>query len=90
MFWKKGFLDNIRNNPDLWGPFWICTSIIFLLSCFGNLSSFISSGVGENKFENNFKFVPYSSIIVYSIGFLLPFLLGMSLKCLGNNDINTI
>jgi len=38
---KPGFFDLTRNNPDLWGPFWITTSIIFLLTAAGNFERYI-------------------------------------------------
>lgn len=34
------FFDTLGNYPDFYGPFWILTTIIFLLSSAGNLSRY--------------------------------------------------
>ncbi|KAF3845824.1 hypothetical protein F7725_002902 [Dissostichus mawsoni] len=33
---------NLRSNPDLYGPFWICVTLVFSVAIGGNLSSFLS------------------------------------------------
>uniref|UniRef100_A0A8B9GTJ7 Yip1 domain family, member 2 n=1 Tax=Astyanax mexicanus TaxID=7994 RepID=A0A8B9GTJ7_ASTMX len=33
---------HIRNNPDLYGPFWICATLVFSVAISGNLSTFLS------------------------------------------------
>ena len=32
--------DEISTNPDLYGPFWIMTTLIFVLACMGNLTAY--------------------------------------------------
>jgi len=34
---KPDFFEISRDNPDLWGPFWIYTSLIFIISAVGNI-----------------------------------------------------
>lgn len=42
----KGSLSAIlKDKPDLYGPFWIYTTLIFLLSATGNFSSYLSNKV---------------------------------------------
>ncbi|EGR27849.1 Yip1 domain protein [Ichthyophthirius multifiliis] len=38
---KPEFLNIIKQNPDLWGPFWILTTVVFMLYSCGNLSQYI-------------------------------------------------
>ena len=40
---NKSFYQSIEVNADLYGPFWIFTTIIFLISLIGNFSSYIYS-----------------------------------------------
>ena len=37
--------DALVEKPDLYGPFWIATSLIFCLFAFGNLSGIFSVGI---------------------------------------------
>jgi hypothetical protein len=39
---RFGFIETARSNPDFYGPFWIATTLIFVLAIFGNLSNVIS------------------------------------------------
>lgn len=42
--WKRNFFESEDMRPDLYGPIWIQTTLMFLLVCMGNLSRYISSG----------------------------------------------
>ena len=37
---KNEFVEKVGANPDFYGPFWILTTIIFLLSSTANLSRY--------------------------------------------------
>jgi hypothetical protein len=39
---NKDFHKLAENNPDLYGPFWIYTTLIFLVAFSGNISNYIS------------------------------------------------
>ena len=42
---NKMIIANVlAEKPDLYGPFWIATSLIFCLFAFGNLSGIFGSG----------------------------------------------
>eukprot|EP00768_Dysnectes_brevis_P001148 gnl/Dysnectes_brevis/1275_a1429_4363.p1 GENE.gnl/Dysnectes_brevis/1275_a1429_4363~~gnl/Dysnectes_brevis/1275_a1429_4363.p1 ORF type:complete len:299 (+),score=79.66 gnl/Dysnectes_brevis/1275_a1429_4363:43-897(+) len=46
LFWKSDFLTQVAAaKPDLWGPFWISTTLIFLLFFCSQLYIIFSSGV---------------------------------------------
>ncbi|KAJ7316409.1 hypothetical protein JRQ81_002571 [Phrynocephalus forsythii] len=38
---KNLIWHRLRNNPDLYGPFWICATLVFILAISGNLSNFL-------------------------------------------------
>ena len=37
------FFALIKEKPDLWGPFWIATTLVFLLAVTGNFTSYLAS-----------------------------------------------
>jgi hypothetical protein len=39
---KGAFFDAVAANPDLYGPFWISTTLIFVMAMTGNLASFVA------------------------------------------------
>ncbi|MCO5580561.1 hypothetical protein L7F22_034429 [Adiantum nelumboides] len=37
------FISLTSHNPDLYGPFWICTTLVFVASACGNFGSYLSN-----------------------------------------------
>lgn len=75
---NSNFYDMTYNNPDLYGPFWIYTTLIFVLAAAGSLSNYIS---GDSTQGGIFDIrVPLVGSIIYTIGFLVPFLLYLTFK----------
>jgi hypothetical protein len=51
---NQSFLINkIRPNPDLYGPFWICISLIFTIAIAGNIVSFLHNFGSDYKWHNH-------------------------------------
>jgi hypothetical protein len=63
---KPEFLQVIGRNPDLWGPVWITTTVIFLLFAAGNFSIYLASSNKDN-FEYNYSFIPVALATVFII-----------------------
>ena len=42
-FNQSYLLNKIRPNPDLYGPFWITSTLIFTIAISGNILSFLSN-----------------------------------------------
>lgn len=40
-FWKPDFFTKAEENPDLYGPFWVPTTCVFLTAVTGNLAGYI-------------------------------------------------
>jgi hypothetical protein len=55
------FHDISEKNPDLYGPFWIYTTLIFVIAAAGSFSSFLDGKSSKNYFQ---VFVPISAGIV--------------------------
>jgi len=76
-------LSKIRPNPDLYGPFWICATLVFTIAICGNLSSFFAS-VGVHKWHSNFQLVSLSACVIYGYAWIVPALLWGYLLWRGN------
>ncbi|XP_066474219.1 protein YIPF2 [Tiliqua scincoides] len=64
----KNFVwHRLRNNPDLYGPFWICATLVFTLAFSGNLSHFL-----EKKSSPSFHKVTIAGIVIYCYAWLVP------------------
>lgn len=77
------FHPTYHAKPDLYGPFWILTSLIATLFIAGNLSRYLK--VGKDKFEYNFSVIPIAAGILYGVGIGLPVLVHSSQRWFGTN-----
>ena len=74
------FYEQIENSPDLYGPFWIYTTFIVLVSGCGSLTRTIQGNRDTNFFQ---EFIPTAAILIYVIGFGVPLLLSLLSKIFG-------
>ncbi|XP_020508475.1 protein YIPF2 [Labrus bergylta] len=70
----KNFVKHhLRSNPDLYGPFWICVTLVFSVAISGNLSSFLSQmGNPEYHYRPQFHRVTIAAIIIFMYAWLVP------------------
>ena len=73
---RNDFIDIAINSPDLYGPFWIYTTLIYVIAAGGALSYYFTNSV-NNYFQ---LFVPVAGSILYSFGFGFPFALWLCMK----------
>lgn len=59
------------NNPDVYGPFWIYTTLIFILAASGALTKFLAGNSTSAFFQD---FVPISAGIVFKLNKLIRFM----------------
>ena len=86
------FQEITEKNPDLYGPFWIYTTLILTIASCGSLTIFFK-GINEENKKNFFQdFIPTAAAIIYFIGFGLPILLTFLMKAFGSsiNFVNVI
>ncbi|KAM4880135.1 LOW QUALITY PROTEIN: protein YIPF2 [Sylvia borin] len=65
----------LRNNPDLYGPFWICVTLCLTLAVCGDLSQFGSARFGSGsgfRYRPRLHHVPVAVTLVFSYSGLLP------------------
>ncbi|KAJ1482964.1 hypothetical protein T484DRAFT_1802133, partial [Baffinella frigidus] len=62
-------------KPDLYGPFWLCTTLIFTMAAAGNLGSLLSFVPSEDDqvFVYNFSKLTVGTSVLYGYTALVPF-----------------
>ena len=76
------FYPSIENSPDFYGPFWIYTTFIILVSSCGSLTRTIQGNRDTNFFQ---EFIPTAAVLIYFIGFGVPIFLSLLSKLFGAN-----
>lgn len=54
LFPRANFLDVLEGNPDLYGPFWIATTVVLILFLGGTISDYLAS-TGRGNFAYDFR-----------------------------------
>jgi len=85
---SKSFVNQYKEKPDLYGPFWILTTLIATLFISSNLYFFISNSgsVEEEKNEAlgiSARSIPVAASIIYGVGFGLPLCMRLLLNLYG-------
>ncbi|XP_034046048.1 protein YIPF2 [Thalassophryne amazonica] len=63
----------LRNNPDLYGPFWICVTLVFSVTISGNLSTFLSKmGNSSYHYRPQFHRVTIAAFVIFLYAWLVP------------------
>ncbi len=83
---NKRFYGLYKDKPDLYGPFWIYTTLIIVIAIAGNLSRYFQ--MGKEAFTYNYNFIPIAATIIYSMALGLPFALKFMMRLLGSNFFN--
>lgn len=73
---NNDFLVIAEKNPDLYGPFWIYTTLIYVIAAGGALSYYFTNSA-NNYFQ---MFVPVAGSILYCFGFGFPLALWVCMK----------
>jgi len=77
------FLQTIRVNPDLYGPFWITITVVFLMAAAGNFGSYLNEVINRRNSDNwepDFDFVSFSAFAILGYNTIVPFLLWAACK----------
>lgn len=78
---NKNFISLVEKKPDLYGPFWIYTTLVFIVAVAGSLTKYIQGAKVDNYFQ---EFVPLASSVIYGIGFCLPLIIKVLMYIFGS------
>lgn len=63
MYPRANFLDVLEGNPDLYGPFWIATTVVFILFLGGTISKYLAESGTTDRFTYDFRLL--SGMFIY-------------------------
>jgi hypothetical protein len=72
VFPKKDFFALVSVNPDLYGPFWIPTTVIFLLFACKNISQYISASIAGSDYTFVISDLSWAFSSVYGYVTVIP------------------
>ncbi|CAD6500003.1 BgTH12-04108 [Blumeria graminis f. sp. triticale] len=86
---RANFLDVLDGNPDLYGPIWIATTVVFILFLGGTINQYLSSTIGE-QFVYDFTLLSGAAGLIYGYTLFVPIALFLALKYFGSESANLL
>jgi len=80
---KDDFVNVVGSNPDLYGPFWITTTVIFLLFVTSSIAGSIAAFMSNESYTYDFKILSFGVAALYTYTFGISLLLWITLKYFG-------
>ncbi|KAK9464475.1 hypothetical protein V1512DRAFT_268305 [Lipomyces arxii] len=77
---KISFVETVGDNPDLYGPFWIASTVVLVLFFSSTLAGAIASHVAGVRYEYNFGLLSAAAALMFGYTFLVPVILWGVLK----------
>lgn len=79
------FIEKTSHNPDMYGPFWICSTLIFVTASLGNFAAFLSykSKTATGHWHYDINLMSRAALLFYGYVGLVPLALYFLLKYLG-------
>ncbi|KAK1829160.1 hypothetical protein QBC39DRAFT_287920 [Podospora conica] len=89
LFPRDSFLDVLEGNPDLYGPFWIATTVVLILFLGGTISAYRAS-TGDATFAYDFRLLSGAAGLIYGYTFVIPVALYLALRYFGSESANLL
>lgn len=64
---RANFLDVLEGNPDLYGPFWIATTVVLILFLGGTISDYLARA-GKGTFAYDFHLLSGEFLCFWAMG----------------------
>lgn len=85
MYPRKGvnYVQNyISNKPDLYGPFWICVTLVFTIGISGNMANYLQSAARRQSYHWKYDFhtVSASASAIFLYAWIVPIIVWATLK----------
>ena len=86
----SSFFDVLDGNPDLYGPFWIATTVVVILFLTGTISHYLATREHDH-FAYDFKLLSGAAGLIYGYTGIVPAVVWAVLKWFnrGNNSNNS-
>ncbi|KAG7288017.1 hypothetical protein NEMBOFW57_007537 [Staphylotrichum longicolle] len=86
---RANFLDVLEGNPDLYGPFWIATTVVLILFLGGTISDYWARE-GRGAFAYDFTLLSGAAGLIYGYTFVIPVVLYLALRYFGSESANLL
>merc|ERR1712000_478039 len=83
------FLDVLEGNPDLYGPFWIATTVVLVLFLGGTISQYLSQN-DKAPFAYDFTLLSGAAGLIYGYTLFIPVGLFLALRYFGSELANLL
>ncbi|KAF9161004.1 hypothetical protein BGX21_004099 [Mortierella sp. AD011] len=80
---KDNFLDVMGGSPDLYGPFWIATTVIFVLFVTSSIVDSINAYINKTTYSYDIFHLSFAFGAIYSYAFLVPLMVWGATKYFG-------
>jgi protein YIPF1/2 len=83
IFFRRDLFTEVESKPDLYGPFWISTTCVFLMAMISNALDYIAhrgSGGGGSAWQGDLEKIVYGAAIMYGYVFGAGLVLWVWLK----------
>ncbi|TLS29982.1 hypothetical protein PpBr36_02868 [Pyricularia pennisetigena] len=87
---RANFLDVLEGNPDLYGPFWIATTVVFILFIGGTISQYLATRGTTESFVYDFTLLSGAAGLIYGYTLFLPIVLFLALRYFGSESANLL
>lgn len=78
---RGSFSEKTANNPDLYGPFWICTTLIFVAAAIGTFVTYVAQKIQKKEeWHYDINLVTWSAGLFYGYVTIVPLCLYLILK----------
>lgn len=78
---------HIKPKPDLYGPFWICVTLVFTIAITGNLANYLQTAATRSyHWKYDFHAVTYAATAIFIYAWLIPIALWATLKWCGSQE----
>jgi len=86
---RANFLDVLEGNPDLYGPFWIATTVVLILFLGGTISDYLARS-GKGSFAYDFGLLSGAAGLIYGYTSVIPVVLYLALRYFGSESANLL
>ncbi|CAN6467866.1 unnamed protein product [Victoria cruziana] len=77
---KGDFSEKTAENPDLYGPFWICSTLIFVAATIGTFVTYVAHKLDKKEWNYDIHLVTWSAGLFYGYVGVVPIGLYLILK----------
>ncbi|KAK9472802.1 uncharacterized protein V1510DRAFT_377519 [Dipodascopsis tothii] len=87
---KSYFVEIVGDNPDLYGPFWIASTVVIVLTFSSTLAGAAASHLAGVRYEYKFGLLSAAAALMYGYTFVVPLVLWAVLKYYKSEHANVL